>query len=148
MLYLSIPQVLVASLQFGKCSMFCLSSLLFGVDCLVFSNVAMGFGRSSVSLVSLNFGGSMNVVRNLDEIRFRDRCCIFCLFESKFTLKELLWNLEIQENIQNWKGHGRIVILFLSLSCSFYNFLCSNPPDGHTCSIHCQYAVNIRVTLV
>jgi hypothetical protein len=46
-----------------------LSSLLIGFDGLVFFLVAMVFGRSSVSLVSLNFGGSTNVARNLDEIR-------------------------------------------------------------------------------
>ena len=72
-----LKSLLAVSFGFGKARMFGLSSLLFGFDGLVFFLVAMGFGRSSVASVVPNAGGTTNVTRNLDEIRFRGRCIFF-----------------------------------------------------------------------
>ena len=69
-----LKSLLAVSFGFGKAKMFGLSSLLFGFDGLVFFLFAMGFGRSSVFLVALNFGGTTIVGSNLEEIRFRGRC--------------------------------------------------------------------------
>jgi hypothetical protein len=49
---------------FGKARMIELSSLLFGFDDLVLFLRALGFGRSGVVFVALNFGGTAIVAKN------------------------------------------------------------------------------------
>ena len=84
-----LKSLLAVSFGFGKARMFGLSSLLFGFDGLVLFLVVMGFGRSFVVFVALNFGETMALVMSLSMLSvdswsvwvlsssslWRTRCC-------------------------------------------------------------------------